>query len=53
MMFKLTYVPTLRNTLLVKSCVFVRSADSIEELIAEHYSIPDPLNWMLESVQEL
>jgi hypothetical protein len=38
MMYKLTFIPTLRNNLAIKSCV---------------YSVPNPLEWMLESIEEL
>ena len=53
MMYKLTFVPTLRNTLAVKTCVLIKSADSIEELSRTQYEAPNPLEWMLESIEEL
>lgn len=53
MMYKLTFAPTLRNTLAIKSCVLVKSSGSIEELSRMHYEVPNPLEWMLESIEEL
>ena len=53
MMFKLTFVPTLRNNLAVKSCVFMRQANSAEELASMNYDVPNPLEWMLESIEEM
>jgi len=53
MTYKLTFVPTLRNTLAIKSCVFVKESASAEALAQEEYSVPNPLEWMLESIEEL
>jgi hypothetical protein len=53
MMYKLTFIPTLRNTLAIKSCVFVKESTSAEALAKEEYSVPNPLEWMLESIEEL
>ena len=53
MMYKLTLIPTLRNNLAIKSCVFVKESTSAEALAKEEYSVPNPLEWMLESIEEL
>lgn len=51
--FKLTYVPTFRNNLDIKRCVFVRKAESLTQVIEEPYYMPNQMDWMLESVEEL
>lgn len=51
--FKLTYVPTFRNNLNVKRCVYVRQAESYTQVVSEEHYMPDKREWMLESVEEL
>lgn len=51
--FKLTYVPTFRNNLNVKRCVYVRHAESYTQVVSEEHYMPDHREWMLESVEEL
>jgi|LauGreDrversion4_2_1035121.scaffolds.fasta_scaffold10091_9 hypothetical protein len=51
--FKLTYVPTFRNNLNLKRCVFVRKAESYTHVVEQTYYLPDLREWMLESVEEL
>lgn len=51
--FKLTYVPTFRNNLNVKRCVYVRKAESYTQVVEQNYYLPDQREWMLESVEEL
>lgn len=53
MTYKLTFTPTLRNNLAIKSCVLIKEADSAEELATMEYEVPNPLEWMLESIEEL
>ncbi len=53
MMYKLTFSPTLRNNLAVKSCVLIKEADSAEGLANMEYDVPNPLEWMLESIEEM
>lgn len=53
MMYKLTFTPTLRNNLAIRSCVLVKEAHSAEELATMEYEAPNPLEWMLESIEEL
>lgn len=51
--FKLTYVPTFRNNLNIKRCVYVRKAESYTQVVEQNYYLPDQREWMLESVEEL
>lgn len=51
--FKLTYVPTFRNNLDLKRCVYVRNAESYAQVVSQEYYLPDSRDWMLESVEEL
>ena len=51
--FKLTYVPTFRNNLNIKRCVYVRKAESYTQVVSEEHYMPDKREWMLESVEEL
>jgi hypothetical protein len=53
MMYKLKFIPTTKNNLAIKSCVFVKEANSIEELASMEYEVPNPLEWMLESIEEI
>tara|TARA_R110000796_G_scaffold51680_9_gene121966 strand:- start:3618 stop:3800 length:183 start_codon:yes stop_codon:yes gene_type:complete len=51
--FRLSFAPTLRNSIAVKGCVMVREAMNMSQLVQEEYEVPNPLEWQLENIEEL
>jgi hypothetical protein len=51
--FRLIFAPTMRNSIAVKECIVVKKAPSMDDLIQEEFEVPDPMEWTLETIEEL
>jgi len=51
--FRLLFAPTLRNSIAVRECVMVRKAESMSQLVQEEFTVPNPLEWTLENIEEI
>lgn len=51
--FRLIFAPTMRNSIAVKECIMVKKAPSMDDLIQREFEVPNPLEWTLETIEEL